>query len=149
MRVTLVFAVVMVLVLGATGVFVYLRFASELSNAQKRSESLEDLLQLLLLSGPVALVLASLAAYWVAAAALRPVEAMRARAATISTAEPEERLPVPPTHDEVGRLGATLNEMLERLGGGAEAEGNLRAHARPRPRHAPSDPRTQPRPPPA
>ena len=33
----------MALVLGATGVFVYLRFASELDNAQKRSESLEDL----------------------------------------------------------------------------------------------------------
>lgn len=112
----------MALVLGATGVFVYLRFASELDNAQKRSESLEDLLQLLLLSGPVALVLASFAAYWVAAAALRPVEAMRARAATISAAEPGERLPVPPSHDEVARLGATLNEMLERLGEALEHE---------------------------
>ncbi|MGN6586676.1 MAG: HAMP domain-containing sensor histidine kinase [Solirubrobacterales bacterium] len=112
----------MALVLGATGVFVYLRFASELDNAQKRSESLEDLLQLLLLSGPVALVLASFAAYWVAAAALRPVEAMRARAATISAAEPGERLPVPATDDEVARLGATLNEMLERLGEALEHE---------------------------
>jgi signal transduction histidine kinase len=122
LRVTLVFVAVMALVLGATGVFVYLRFASELGNAQKRSESLEDLLQLLLLGGPVALVLASLAAYWVAAAALRPVEAMRARAATISAAEPEERLPVPPTNDEVARLGTTLNEMLERLGEALEHE---------------------------
>jgi signal transduction histidine kinase len=112
----------MALVLGATGVFVYLRFASELNNAQKRSESLEDLLQLLLLSGPVALVLASFAAYWVAAAALHPVEAMRARAATISAAEPGERLPVPPSHDEVARLGTTLNAMLERLGEALEHE---------------------------
>jgi two-component system OmpR family sensor kinase len=112
----------MALVLGATGVFVYLRFASELSNAQQRSESLQDLLELLLLSMPVALVLASLAAYWVAAAALRPVEAMRARAATISAAEPDERLPVPSTDDEVARLGATLNEMLGRLGEALEHE---------------------------
>jgi len=112
----------MALVLGATGVFVYLRFASELDDAQKRSESLEDLLQLLLLSGPVALGLASFAAYGVAAAALRPVEAMRARAATISAAEPGERLPVPSTPDEVARLGATLNEMLERLGEALEHE---------------------------
>ncbi len=112
----------MALVLGATGVFVYLRFASELNNAQQRSESLQDLLELLLLSGPVALVLASLAAYWVAAAALRPVEAMRARAATISAAEPGERLPVPATDDEVARLGTTLNEMLERLGEALEHE---------------------------
>jgi signal transduction histidine kinase len=119
----------MALVLGASGVFVYLRFASELDNAQKRSESLEDLLQLLLLSGPVALALASFAAYWVAAAALRPVEAMRARAATISAAEPGERLPVPPTHDEVARLGTTLNEMLERLGEALEHERTFVADA--------------------
>jgi two-component system OmpR family sensor kinase len=112
----------MALVLGATGLFVYLRFASELNNAQQRSESLQDLLELLLLSGPVALVLASLAAYGVAAAALRPVEAMRARAATISTAERGERLPVPPTDDEIARLGVTLNEMLERLGEALEHE---------------------------
>jgi two-component system OmpR family sensor kinase len=119
----------MTLVLGATGVFVYLRFASELNNAQQRSESLQDLLELLLLSGPVALVLASLAAYGVAAAALRPVEAMRARAATISAAEPGERLPVPPTHDEVARLGTTLNEMLERLGEALEHERTFVADA--------------------
>jgi len=112
----------MALVLGATGVFVYLRFASELNNAQERSESLQDLLELLLLSGPVALALASVAAYWVAAAALRPVEAMRTRAATVSAAEPSERLPVPPTDDEIARLGVTLNQMLERLGEALEHE---------------------------
>lgn len=112
----------MALVLGATGLFVYLRFASELNNAQQRSESLQDLLELLLVSGPVALVLASLAAYGVAAAALRPVEAMRARAATISTAGRGERLPVPPSDDEIARLGVTLNEMLERLGEALEHE---------------------------
>ena len=80
-----------------------------------RDESLSDLAQLLLIGGPVALLLGSLAAYWVAAAALRPVEAMRARAAEISAADPDQSLPVPPTRDEVARLGTTLNEMLERL----------------------------------
>ena len=86
------------------------------ASTEARSESLTDLAQLLLIGGPVALLLASLAAYGVAAAALKPVEAMRSRAAEISTAEPDQRLPVPPTHDEVARLGTTLNEMLERLG---------------------------------
>jgi heavy metal sensor kinase len=80
------------------------------------TESRADLLQLLLLGGPIALLFASLAAYGVAAAALRPVEAMRARAAEISTAGPEQRLPVPRTGDEVARLGETLNAMLQRLG---------------------------------
>lgn len=79
-------------------------------------ESRADLLQLLLLGGPIALLLASIAAYGVATAALRPVEAMRSRAAEISTAAPDQRLPVPQTGDEVARLGSTLNAMLERLG---------------------------------
>jgi len=86
------------------------------TSTEARSESLTDLAQLLLIGGPVALLLASLAAYGVAAAALNPVEAMRSQAAEISAAEPDRRLPVPQTHDEVARLGNTLNEMLERLG---------------------------------
>jgi signal transduction histidine kinase len=94
-----------------------------------RDESLTDLLQLLLLGGPVALILASLAAYGVAALALHPVEAMRARASEISAAEPDQRLPVPPTSDEVARLGLTLNEMLERLGEALEHERSFVADA--------------------
>jgi signal transduction histidine kinase len=47
---------------------------------------------------------------------------MRARAAEISSAEPDQRLPVPPTHDEIARLGTTLNAMLERLGEALEHE---------------------------
>jgi len=81
-----------------------------------------DLAQLLLLGLAAALILASIAGYGVATAALRPVEAMRARAAEISTAAPEERLPVPATHDEVARLGDTLNEMLARIGGAMARE---------------------------
>ena len=50
-----------------------------------------------------------------AAAALRPVEEMRLRAGSISAAEPDQRLPVPPTGDEIARLGQTLNEMLTRI----------------------------------
>ena len=92
------------------------------TSTEARDESLTDLAQLLLIGGPVALLLASLAAYGVAAAALKPVEAMRSRAARISAAEPDGRLPVPPTDDEVARLGKTLNEMLERLGEALEHE---------------------------
>jgi two-component system OmpR family sensor kinase len=86
------------------------------TSTEERDESLTDLAQLLLIGGPIALLLASLAAYGTAAAALKPVEAMRSRAAEISAADPDQRLPVPPTGDEVARLGTTLNEMLERLG---------------------------------
>jgi signal transduction histidine kinase len=50
-----------------------------------------------------------------AAAALRPVEAMRQEAELITGTEPGRRLPLPPARDEVARLGTTLNAMLERL----------------------------------
>jgi signal transduction histidine kinase len=92
------------------------------TSTEARAESLVDLLELLLIGAPVALLLASLAAYWVAAAALRPVDAMRLRATEISGALPAKRLPVPPTGDEIARLGTTLNEMLERLGEALEHE---------------------------
>lgn len=99
------------------------------TSTEARDDSITDLLQLLLLGGPVALILASLAAYGVAALALHPVEAMRARAGEISAAEPDHRLPVPPTSDEVARLGRTLNEMLERLGEALEHERSFVADA--------------------
>jgi two-component system, OmpR family, sensor kinase len=92
------------------------------ASTEARDEALEDLVQLLAIGAPIALLLASIAAYWVAAAALRPVEAMRARAAAISAARPEGRLPVPPTGDEIARLGRTLNEMLARLAEALEHE---------------------------
>jgi two-component system OmpR family sensor kinase len=120
----------MLMVLGATGTFVYLRFGAELNSAinadlrsragnvatEAGSESSADLLQLLILGGSISLLLASLAAYGVAVAALRPVDEMRAMAARVSSVEPDRRLPVPPTHDEIARLGVTLNAMLDRLG---------------------------------
>jgi two-component system, OmpR family, sensor kinase len=80
-----------------------------------RDEALESLAALLLIGGPVALLLASLVGYGATGAALRPVEAMRRRAAAISAREPDERLPVPEAKDELRRLGETLNEMLGRL----------------------------------
>ncbi|HEX6461610.1 MAG TPA: ATP-binding protein [Thermoleophilaceae bacterium] len=81
----------------------------------ERDDSLRTLALLLAGGMAVALLLACLAGYGVASGALRPVEAMRRRAAAISGASAGERLPVPDSADEVARLGETLNEMLERL----------------------------------
>lgn len=85
------------------------------ASTEENQEALDSLALLLALGGPVALLLASLAAYGVATAALRPVEAMRRRAAAVSPSAPGARLPLPAARDEVRRLGETLNDMLERL----------------------------------
>jgi two-component system, OmpR family, sensor kinase len=82
---------------------------------QDRAETLASLQDELLIAGPIALLLASLAGYVLAGVALRPVESMRRRAAAISAETPGERLPVPQSGDEIERLGETLNEMLVRL----------------------------------
>ena len=71
---------------------------------------------------PIVLVAAALGAYLLAAAALRPVERMRARAAGISATDADARLPVPPTRDEIHHLGTTFNELLQRLHDALERE---------------------------
>jgi two-component system OmpR family sensor kinase len=85
------------------------------ASLEGREEALEGLLTQLFIGGPVALVLSSLVAYGLAAAALRPVESMRREAEAVSAAEPGRRLPLPAARDEVARLGETLNRMLGRL----------------------------------
>jgi signal transduction histidine kinase len=80
-----------------------------------RSEALASLRRQLLIVVPAALALATLAGYVLAGYALRPVESMRRRAASISAETAGDRLPVPSTRDEIERLGETLNAMLARL----------------------------------
>ena len=85
------------------------------TDSDDRDQALRSLLLLFVIGGPVALLLASLAGYGVASAALAPVEQMRRKAAQITEHRPGERLPVGRTDDEIARLGTTLNTMLERL----------------------------------
>ena len=85
------------------------------TDSDDRDHALRNLLALFVIGGPVALLLASLAGYGVASAALAPVEQMRRKAAQITEHRPGERLPVGRTDDEIARLGTTLNTMLERL----------------------------------
>jgi two-component system, OmpR family, sensor kinase len=96
---------------------------------EDRDEALSSLGTVLLTGGPIALLLAALAGYWLASAALRPVSAMRGEAAEISRLGSGRRLPVPPAGDELSKLGATLNEMLERLEKAAERERGFVASA--------------------
>jgi two-component system OmpR family sensor kinase len=85
------------------------------ASLRPRAVALKELLVQLLLAGAAALVLASIAGYSIAAAALRPVEEMSRRAAAISLQGSDKRLPVSSSGDEIAKLGSRLNEMLERL----------------------------------
>jgi len=93
-----------------------------------REETLHRLLREFLVAGPLALLLASLAGYGLAAAALRPVELMRRRAAAFTLNSPRS-LPVPRGGDEISRLALTLNDMLSRLQAAFEHERRFVADA--------------------
>ncbi len=87
-----------------------------------RDAAVADLRNELTVSFPLLLLATAIGAYVLAAAALRPVERMRARAAGISATDAHARLPVPPAHDEIQGLGRTLNELLQRLQDALERE---------------------------
>jgi signal transduction histidine kinase len=99
------------------------------TSLRDRNQALANITTLLLIGGPLALLLAALAGYGLASAALRPVESMRARAAAISTDDLDQRLPLSGSRDELHRLGATLNEMLTRLEAGLVRERGFVADA--------------------
>ncbi len=80
---------------------------------------------LLLVGDPAAVALASLVAWVMTGAALRPVERMRREAAAYSVSEPMLRLPLPESNDEVARLGETLNSLLDRLQAALDRERRL------------------------
>jgi two-component system OmpR family sensor kinase len=96
---------------------------------QDRDDTLDSLVASFAIGGPVAVLLASLLGYSLAAAGLRPVEAMRRRAQGVSLSREDERLPLPAAHDEIHRLGETLNEMLDRLRRSFERERRFVADA--------------------
>jgi signal transduction histidine kinase len=55
------------------------------------------------------------AGWLLAGQALGPVERIRKRVQGIGAGDLSERVPVPPTQDEIAKLAATMNEMLDRL----------------------------------
>ncbi len=89
------------------------------------SRTLGSLELLLMFCAPAALALASLVAFAMTGAALRPMEQMRSEAAAISVTDLAIRLAVPATRDEVARLGETLNSLLDRLQAALDRERRL------------------------
>jgi two-component system OmpR family sensor kinase len=92
------------------------------ASLRERNDTLAHLFVQLLIAGVAGIALAVLVGYWLAARALRPVEAMRREAEEISSVTSATRLPVPRPHDEIRRLGETLNAMLDRIGDAVDHE---------------------------
>ena len=69
----------------------------------------------LAVGGAAFVAIAGLGAYWLARAALSPVERLRRQAAAISVRSDDAVLQVPQTKDEVAALAGTMNGLLGRL----------------------------------
>jgi two-component system, OmpR family, sensor kinase len=86
----------------------------------ERAQTLASTLGVEVVGLAAALIASCGVGYWVSGLALRPVEELRRRAEAISgddLADAERApLPVSPVADEIGRLGRTLNDMLDRIG---------------------------------
>jgi two-component system, OmpR family, sensor kinase len=86
----------------------------------ERSKALASALAIEVVGLTAALIASCGIGYWVSGLALRPVEALRRRAAAISGDDLADAAPTPPpvspVDDEIGRLGRTLNDMLDRIG---------------------------------
>ena len=77
-------------------------------------DAVRTVTKLALVGIPLVVLIAGAVTYLAAGRALRPVEAIRARVAA-THGDLSVRVPVPPAHDEVGRLAETMNAMLARL----------------------------------
>jgi len=97
------------------------------------TESVDSAVQrlglVMLLSGPLALLAAAIAGWFLARRALRPVARMTTTAANVGIDRLDERVPVPGAEDELRSLAETLNGMLERLETGVRDKRRLVANA--------------------
>ncbi|HYP96709.1 MAG TPA: ATP-binding protein [Mycobacterium sp.] len=78
-------------------------------------DTTKALTRLLIIGLPVMLAVVALATWFAVGRALAPVEAIRREVDEISAAQLHRRVPQPKADDEIGRLAATMNRMLERL----------------------------------
>ncbi|NLT54307.1 MAG: HAMP domain-containing protein [Actinomycetales bacterium] len=86
--------------------------------ARPTAEALRNVATLrdaLLVTYPLLVAVLAALGWRVAGAVLRPVESLRVGAERITGTDGDERLPVPPSRDEVHRLATTLNDMIDRL----------------------------------
>jgi signal transduction histidine kinase len=100
--------------------------------------SVITVLKLLLIGFPGLLVMVAAAVWLLIGRALRPVEQIRLRVAGIGVTDErdgprpgglDERVPIPPTRDEIARLAITMNQMLDRLQAAQQAQRQFVADA--------------------
>ena len=86
------------------------------------NEAIAALARSLAIVGPLLALGVALLAWFTLGRAFRPVDAIIARTDEISAHNLDERVPVPPSGDEVARLAGTMNRMLARIQASSESQ---------------------------
>ncbi len=100
---------------GTTGVFVVAAFP------QEAEQELGDALRIIAMASGLVLLLSAAVAWGLAARVVRPVRQLTATAQQISDSDLSARIPVE-GNDELAELGATFNDMLDRLEVGMQGQ---------------------------
>jgi hypothetical protein len=79
------------------------------------AQTISDVERGLVIAGIVFVIVAACSSYFLARAALAPVEKVRVQVAAMSKEGRGSAIAIPPTHDEVAALATTMNELLQRL----------------------------------
>jgi heavy metal sensor kinase len=85
------------------------------SSLEGVEEALDQLLLILLIAVPAALLIASAGGLFLANKALRPVDAITRIARRIGSGDLSQRIRIKRVNDEIGRLASTFNEMIAKL----------------------------------
>jgi len=85
------------------------------SSLEGVEEALHQLLLILLIAVPAALLIASAGGLFLANKALRPVDAITRIARSIGSGDLSQRIRIKRVNDELGRLASTFNEMIAKL----------------------------------
>ena len=85
------------------------------STEDQVSAPLSNQITTVVIGGALFVLLGGLGAYWLAAAALSPVERMRRQVASLSALDAAVGVQVPRTRDELAALAGTMNDLLARL----------------------------------
>lgn len=85
------------------------------ASAGRVDDSVDELMVALAVGLPVMVAALTWVCWLLVGRALRPVEALRRQAAQITVTDLRRRLELSPANDEIHRLGATLNDLLDRL----------------------------------
>jgi signal transduction histidine kinase len=93
------------------------------------ADSTDELGAALIIGVPTMVALLTLVGWLLVGRALRPVDVIRRQAAAIPGTDLQQRLDVPASHDELGRLAQTFNDLLERIATAADRQRRFVADA--------------------